>query len=151
MSCAPQGVRRDPRSEEEPGRILHEHRTLDDPHRVCRSELGVSVLWRRRHTPQWVNLLVAYCDHEGDAILDTPIVDRLGRHLPLLNSLLAALDWIVGRLDDPAGGSLWVRRATPSGIANQVWEDSVDSYYHADGKIFDFARPLGRSRPGVRV
>jgi glycogen debranching enzyme len=45
-------------------------------------------------------------------------------------------------LDDPAGGGyLWVRRATPDGIRNQVWEDSTDSYYHADGKLFDPNRP----------
>jgi glycogen debranching enzyme len=58
------------------------------------------------------------------------------------DSLLAALAWIVGRIDDPIGGGyLWVRRAAPHGIQNQVWEDSFDSYYHADGSIFDFTRP----------
>ena len=29
----------------------------------------------------------------------------------------------------------------PDGIANQVWEDSSDSYYHEDGTIFDFTQP----------
>jgi glycogen debranching enzyme len=48
----------------------------------------------------------------------------------------------VGRLDDPAGaGCLWVRRTSPNGIPNQVWEDSSDSHYHADGTIFDFQQP----------
>ena len=68
--------------------------------------------------------------------------DRLGRRVTLLDSLLAALGWILGRLDDPAGGGyLWVRGRSPDGIANQVWEDSGDSYYHADGTLFDFTRP----------
>jgi glycogen debranching enzyme len=50
--------------------------------------------------------------------------------------------WIAGRLDDPScRGYVWVRRAGPNGIPNQVWEDSWDSHYHADGSIFDFTRP----------
>jgi glycogen debranching enzyme len=35
---------------------------------------------------------------------------------------------------------MWVRRMSPDGIANQVWEDSADSYYHANGRVFDFTR-----------
>jgi glycogen debranching enzyme len=138
-----QGVRHDRRAEEEPGRIIHEHRLPDD---VLRPEL--ERLWSFPYygavdsTPQWINLLVAYTARAGDSILDTMIVDRLGRQLTLFDSLLAALGWIIGRLDDPAGGGyLWVRRASPDGIANQVWEDSGDSYYHADGTLFDFTRP----------
>jgi glycogen debranching enzyme len=45
-------------------------------------------------------------------------------------------------MDDPScGGYLWVRRADPRGAPNQVWEDSVDSHYHADGRQFDFSWP----------
>src|SRR5205823_11739615 len=55
-------------------------------------------------------------------------------------------DWIASRLDDPRGGGyLWVQRATPDGIANQVWEDSADAYYGADGTL------LGPSRPYAPV
>ena len=39
-------------------------------------------------------------------------------------------------------GFLWVRRSDPHGIAHQVWEDSGDSHYHADGSIFDPTRPF---------
>jgi glycogen debranching enzyme len=141
--AALQGVQHDPRAEEEPGRIIHEHRVTED---VLRPEL--ELVWSFPYygsvdsTPQWINLLAAYTARYGDAILDTQIVDRLGREVTLFDSLLAALRWIVGRLDDPAGGGyLWVRRASPDGIANQVWEDSGDSYYHEDGTVFDFARP----------
>src|SRR5258708_36604013 len=58
------------------------------------------------------------------------------------DSLLAAVGWIARRIDDPiGGGSLWVRRAGPRSIANQVWEASFDSHYHADGSLFDVTQP----------
>ena len=93
-------------------------------------------------TPQWINLLGAYCPRQGTGILDERLTDRLWRSITVRDSLLAALAWIVGRMDDPIGGGyLWVRRAGPHGIQNQVWEDSFDSYYHADGSLFDGTRP----------
>lgn len=139
-----QGVRYHPRGEEEPGRILHEHRHPDDPHTT-----RLEVLWDFPYygavdsTPQWINLLAAYRECAGDpGMLDEPVVDRRWRRLSLRDSLLAAVGWLLRRLEDPAGGGyLWVRRASPHGIPNQVWEDSADSYHHADGTIFDFTRP----------
>ncbi len=92
-------------------------------------------------TPQWISLLVALCAREGDEILKTPLLDRMGGTRTVRDALVAALTWILGRLDDPIGGGfLWVRRMSPHDIPNQVWEDSGDSYYH-DGTIFDFSRP----------
>jgi glycogen debranching enzyme len=138
-----QGVCHDPCADEEPGRILHEDRLSDD---VRRADLERA--WRFPYygsvdsTPQWINLLAALAVRSDDAILDAVLVDRLGRRITLLDSLLAALAWILGRLDDPAaGGFLWVRRSSSLGIANQAWEDSGDAYYHADGALFDVTRP----------
>ena len=140
-----QGVRHNPRAEEEPGRILHEHRHPDDPHAV---RLAAQAGWEFPYygavdtTPQWINLLNAYCERQGPDLLDETITDRQWRQVTLRDSLMAALVWIVGRMDDPAnGGYVCVRRTNPSGIANQVWEDSPDSYYHADGTLFDVTRP----------
>lgn len=138
-----QGLKDDPRAEEEPGRIIHEHRPPGDP---LLPEL--ERFWTFPYygavdsTPQWVNLMVAYVAQCGDEIVRAELADRQGRVRTMTDCLEAALGWIVRRLDDPAGGGyLWVRRALPDGIPNQVWEDSVDSYYHADGTIFDFTRP----------
>jgi glycogen debranching enzyme len=144
-----QGVVDNARGEEEPGRILHEHRHPDDPHAAQLSEFWDFPYYGAvDSTPQWINLLATYCDHYGDALLDEPIVDRLWRRLTVRDSLLAALSWVLRRLDDPAGGGyLWVRRASPSGIANQVWEDSPDSYHHADGALLDFTRPYAPVAP----
>jgi glycogen debranching enzyme len=139
-----QGVRTNPRSEEEPGRILHEFRAPDDPHAVRLTASGWDFPYYGAvdTTPQWVNLLGAYCARQGFDILDERLTDRQWRSVTVRDSLLAALAWIVGRIDDPIGGGyLWVRRAGPHGIQNQVWEDSFDSYYHADGSLFDVTRP----------
>jgi glycogen debranching enzyme len=138
-----QGVHDNPRGEEEPGRILHEHRPPDD-----RLVARLGEHWDFPYygavdsTPQWINLLVAVCERDGGEILATPLLDRTGRTRTVRDALDDAITWILRRLDDPIGaGFLWVRRASPDGIPNQVWEDSGDSYYHEDGTIFDFSRP----------
>jgi glycogen debranching enzyme len=134
-----QGVSNNPRAEEEPGRILHELRHPDDPHAMALAEhWDLPYYGAVDTTPQWINLLGAYCAGLGNTLLDERVTDRLGRCVSMRDSLLAALEWIVRRLEDPVGrGYLWVRRAHAHGIANQVWEDSFDSYYHQDGILFD--------------
>jgi glycogen debranching enzyme len=139
-----QGVSTNPRGEEEPGRILHEFRAPDDPHCAALSDGGWDFPYYGTvdATPQWINLLGAYCAAHGTSLLDEPLTDRAWRAITLRDSLLSALGWIVGRMDDPScRGYVWVRRAGPHSISNQVWEDSWDSHYHADGSIFDFTRP----------
>jgi glycogen debranching enzyme len=139
-----QGVSYNLRSEEEPGRILHEFRAPDDPHAIRLSQGGWDFPYYGAvdTTPQWINLLGAHCARYGSDVLDEKLTDRAWRSVTLRDSLLAAVSWILGRMDDPVGGGyLWVRRAGPHGIPNQVWEDSFDSHYHADGSLFDFTRP----------
>jgi glycogen debranching enzyme len=138
-----QGVEVNPRGDEEPGRILHEYRHPDDPHALQLSEhWDFPYFGTVDATPQWINLLGAYAARHGSDILEERVTDRLWRNITVRDSLLSALAWIVQRLDDPAGGGfVWVRRATPFGIPNQVWEDSPDSHYFEDGALFDFNRP----------
>jgi glycogen debranching enzyme len=139
-----QGVDFNTRREEEPGRILHEFRAPDDPHAIRLVEGGWDFPYYGAvdTTPQWVNLLGAHCARYGCGVLDESLTDRAWRSITVRDSLLAAIGWIVRRMDDPVcGGYLWVRRAGPHGITNQVWEDSFDSHYHADGSLFDVARP----------
>jgi glycogen debranching enzyme len=139
-----QGIRHNLRAEEEPGRILHEFRAPDDPHAIRLSASGWDFPYYGAvdTTPQWINLLGAHCARYGLDVLDEQVTDRAWRTITIRDSLVAALGWIVGRMDDPVGGGcLWVRRAGAHGIPNQVWEDSFDSHYHADGSLFDFTRP----------
>ncbi|HEV7665317.1 MAG TPA: hypothetical protein VGQ62_17430 [Chloroflexota bacterium] len=139
-----QGLIDNPRAEEEPGRIIHEHRAPDDPQALRLSETG----WDFPYfgavdtTPQWINLLGAYCARHGSGLLDETLHNRSWAIVTVRDSLLAALVWVVRRLDDARGGGfVWVRRASPNGIPNQVWEDSCDSYYHADGRLLDSSLP----------
>lgn len=135
-----QGVRVDNRSEEEPGRILHELRTPDDPHVEWLRHLGWDFPYYGSvdATPQWVSLLGAYVERYGTDFLDAPLTDRTFHVVTLRASLERALAWIVERLESPAaGGFLWVRRANPNGIANQVWQDSYDAYFLDDGTLLD--------------
>jgi glycogen debranching enzyme len=139
-----QGVVFSQRAEEEPGRILHEFRAPDDPQGARLEQIGWDFPYYGTvdATAHWVNLLGAYCERYGLDILETPLTNRAWQSITLRDSLESALGWIVGRLDNSdAGGWLWVRRSNPSGIANQVWEDSYDAYYHADGTLFDPAQP----------
>ena len=140
-----QGVVLNLRSEEEPGRILHESRVPDDPHalRLAQTDWSFPYYGSVDATPQWVNLLGAYCERCGPDVLDVPLTDRASNSITLRDSLASAVAWIIGRLDSlEAGGFVWVRRANPNGIANQVWEDSYDAYYQADGTLFDASRPF---------
>ena len=135
-----QGVRDNPRGEEEPGRILHEHRYAHDPYAaLLRRHWDLPYYGAIDTTPMWINALVAYCDKLRDgSILRARSTNRQRRRVSLLESLLAALDWLQRRLDDPSGGGfLWARRSTPMGLANQVWEDSFDAYYFPDGRLVD--------------
>ncbi len=144
-----QGVVENPRADEQPGRILHEHRYAHD---ARAAELGAH--WDFPYygavdsTPQWIILLGACCNRYGDTILREPLVDRLGRRITLRDSLQAALAWLLTRLDDPHGyGFLWVKRSSPTGMLNQVWEDSFDAYHHADGRLLDPEVPYAPVAP----
>lgn len=138
-----QGVRYHSRAEEEPGRILHEHRHADDAlAEHLRERWDFPYFGAVDSTPQWINLLGQYCHRHGADILDETVVDRRQRRRTLRHSLEAAVGWLLRRLDAPdRGGYVCVRRASRDGIPNQVWEDSTDSHHHANGALLDPAVP----------
>jgi len=76
-------------------------------------------------TPLFVMLAGAYAERTGDlAFLDT-----------LWPALIAAMAWIEGPGDSNGDGFLDYARGEASGLANQGWKDSVDSIFHADGRL----------------
>ncbi len=139
-----QGVCHNPRGEEEPGRMLHEHRELDDPRGAeLAAHWDFPYFGAVDTTPQWVNLLAAFCLRFGPGVLAESQVDRRGISVTVRESLVAALGWTCARLDAPAGGGyLWVQPALPTSIGNQVFEDSSDSYYEEDGTLLSSAQPF---------
>lgn len=125
--------------EEEPGRIIHEARDpkLDPVARELTEQRG----WGWPYygsvdaTPEFIRTLIAYCRHEGYEIMNHPYTDRSGKQQVIADALERAVAWICGRLDATREGLLEFKHANPGGIENQVWKDSWDSYFHADGTI----------------
>jgi glycogen debranching enzyme len=118
-----QGTTIDPRTEEEPGRILHEMRFGE----TASLALGGGRIYYGTvdATPLFV-MLVGELSRWGnrraevDALL--PAADR-------------ALEWIVEHGDKDGDGYVEYQRTTDHGLQNQGWKDSWDSMRFADGSL----------------
>jgi glycogen debranching enzyme len=113
----------DAKSDAEPGKILHEMRAGE------MAQLG-EVPFRLYYgsvdsTPLFVLLAGLYVEQTGD-------VATLQSLWPAIE---AALAWIAEFGDPDGDGFLEYARATEQGLANQGWKDSVDSVFHADGRL----------------
>ncbi len=129
--AAYQGMKFDPTTQEEPGRILH--------------ELRVGELARRKAIPHvpyygtidatqlWLYVLCQYFDWSGD-------MEMIRRLWPAVRM---ALDWLSNSLDER--GYLTYRTECPDGLINQGWKDSGDSTMHADGRLAD--QPIALCEP----
>ena len=123
MLARHQGKSVDPRSEEEPGRILHELRW------------GLSGTGRGRSpsryygtadaTPLFVMLLGELHNWIGDAPIFADLLPNAER----------AVEWIVEFGDRDGDGFVEYRRATEQGLVNQGWKDSWDGIGFADGSV----------------
>ncbi len=110
-------------SDSAPGKILHEMRKSE----MC--ALG-EVPFAKYYggvdtTPLFVMLAGAYAQRTGDlAFIEA-----------LWPALEAAMAWIEGPGDSNQDGFLDYERGEATGLANQGWKDSVDSIFHADGRL----------------
>lgn len=135
-----QGVSINIEREEEPGRIAHEIRLLDDSIAI---ELTKRLGWGWPYygsvdaTPEFIRTLTAYCQRteENRAFLGEVYTDRNGEEHTMGHSLELALEWILGRLASNTEGLLEFKSMFATGIENQVWKDSWDAYHHADGTM----------------
>ncbi|MGD0743484.1 MAG: glycogen debranching N-terminal domain-containing protein [Acidimicrobiales bacterium] len=118
-----QGERVEPRTEEEPGRILHEMRSgLTGA--AGRGEESV-YYGSIDSTPLFVMLL-------GELLgwgVDDSVIDRLLPHAD------RALDWIEHYGDRDGDGFVEYQRRTDRGLVNQGWKDSFDGVNFANGRI----------------
>jgi len=118
-----QGRNIDPRSEEQPGRILHEMRFGDAP---SLSLGGGSIYYGTADaTPLFVTLL-GELRRWG---LAREVVDEL------LPNAERALEWIENYGDIDGDGYVEYQRMTDRGLANQGWKDSGDGIRYADGTV----------------
>jgi glycogen debranching enzyme len=118
-----QGTKVDPWRDEEPGKILHEIRRgeLAGAGRIPHTPYYGSV----DATPLFVFLYAQYFRWTGD-------MDFAKQLLPNVN---AALDWIDRYGDRDRDGFVEYSSASPRGLANQGWKDSIDSVVHPDGRL----------------
>lgn len=133
-----QGVEYNANREEEPGRIIHESRKPDDP---IAAQLTEDYGWGWPYygsvdsTPEFIRTIAAYCqdDYEGNAFLFQKYNDKNGTTRIVADALVYAVEWLIRRLNSNPEGLLESKSTIPKGIENQVWKDSWDSYFHADG------------------
>ncbi|MEY2568464.1 MAG: hypothetical protein QOE35_2993 [Actinomycetota bacterium] len=118
-----QGEKVDPRSEEEPGRILHEMRFGD----AASLSLGGGRVYYGSvdSTPLFV-MLLGELRRWG---LAREVVDQLAPHAD------RAMAWIEEYGDRDGDGYVEYKRATDRGLENQGWKDSHDGIRFLDGEV----------------
>jgi glycogen debranching enzyme len=119
--AATQSTSIDPRSDAQPGKILHELRHGE------MANLG-EVPFARYYgsvdaTPLFVVLAGMYLERTGD----------LATIQQIWSNVCAALRWMDEYGDVDGDGFVEYARAKASGLANQGWKDSHDAVFHADG------------------
>lgn len=120
-----QGVRVVDRTEEEPGRILHEVRV---GMRATQALGGADTYYGSIDaTPLFVMLL-------GEAYRWGLPAAELDRLLPAADRAIA---WIEEFGDRDGDGYVEYQRRSPMGLVNQGWKDSFDGVTFADGRIAD--------------
>lgn len=155
-----QGEKFNPISEEEPGRIFHEHRSLDikgpgteisDQSKQILKKL--SEKWGGTEqemtyygsvdaTPLYVRLVADYVSKFGNEILEKEIIHKNGGRFTIKESLIRAVEWIENRLKTSELKLLEYKRTNPKGHANPVWKDSPTAYIHENGEIANHEAPI---------
>jgi glycogen debranching enzyme len=121
-----QGTREDPRTEEQPGRILHEARAgADFP---LTAGAGGTYYGTADATPLFVVLLGEL--HRWGALG----AEDLAELLPHADRALA---WVEQHGDRDGDGFVEYARASPTGLLQQGWKDSPDGITAADGTVPD--------------
>lgn len=145
-------------SEEEPGRIPHEARSLFvGDRRIGTASEAILTSLRRcwggtadrvlyygsvDATPLYARLVVRHCAHHGRQILGGRYVGTDGEERTVRESLIAALDWVTSRLAASTLGMVEFLRRNPAGTVHQVWRDSLTSYVHRDGSPANREAPI---------
>lgn len=155
-----QGVAINQTTEEEPGRIHHEYRSLffNDKRISAESERilrELVVRWGEREdadellyygsvdaTPLYVRLVLDFLERHDPLILDTKYTRKDGKEATIHESVLRALSWIEKRIDTSSLGLVEFKRTNPRGIENQVWKDSKEAYTHENGEPANHDWPI---------
>ena len=118
-----QGTVDDAFTDQEPGKILHEHRRGEMA--TCREIPFIPYYGSVDATPLFVMLAAEYLKWTDDLDFTRevwPAVDR-------------AVAWMLKAGEAQGRGFLTYARRSPLGLPNQGWKDSHDSIMHADGRL----------------
>lgn len=145
-------------SEEERGRIHHEHRTLwignryagdgvakilaDLGPRWGGTERELTTYWTVDATPQFLRALCDHCLRYGAQYLDVAHRHRRGGEITGRESAKFGLDWLVGRISASDLGLLEFHRRTPASHHFQVMRDGRVAYLHEDGSPANIQAPI---------
>ncbi|MFA5926565.1 MAG: hypothetical protein WCT32_02255 [Patescibacteria group bacterium] len=155
-----QGNKHDNDSEEEPGKIPHEYRSLfledkkinRDQQRILQA-LGKQWGWNRNKkevcyygsidaTPQFIRLVSKYCLLYGDDILEQEIKHQDGERTTVREIALRSARWLAQKLKQSDIGLLEFCRTNPRGIKWQVLRDGSTAYIHPNGSLANFQAPI---------
>lgn len=168
--AALQGTITDVRTEEEPGKIHHEYRSLVMYGRPVQPE-SVQIFrqlasnWHLAETeeelltfsqltnyctvdasPLYVRLVGRYCARHGPGILDETYIPRrpgtAAYRATIRDAVRAAAGWIANKIEHSEVGLLEWQRMTPWGHCFQAWKDGGTSYLHADGSYANYNGPM---------
>jgi glycogen debranching enzyme len=168
--AALQGTLLDRQTEEEPGKIHHEYRSLapdGEPLDPSARDIFFSLArgWELAETedelaalrdyvlyptvdatPLYVRLIARYCAAYGGDILRheyTPRRWTAGSGRPTIGqSVFQAVEWIAGHLERSDLGLLEFQRMTSHGHPFQAWKDGGTSYLHPDGRYANYNGPI---------
>lgn len=146
------------KNEEEPGKIVHEYRSIvvDGKHvqgtsRQIFEELAdkwggdektLVYYGSIDSTPHFIRLLGAYTEQYGDQILHQRITAKNGQQRLMSDVLDKALEWILAKLDESQSGLVEYKKRTLHGIDNQVWKDSREFYVHENKHMVNHDTPI---------
>ncbi|MDB5164041.1 MAG: glycogen debranching enzyme [Candidatus Saccharibacteria bacterium] len=148
-----QGVKQDNKSEEEPGKIAHEHRErpTDPTSQLIFNEL--TERWGTHNgkltyygsidaTPLFIRVLCQYTRHYGEELLLSVVTRENGQSVAMRQALQDAVTWLESKLKSSQSGLLEYKRVNPRGIENQAWKDSKEFYVHENGQLANHKYPI---------
>lgn len=153
-----QGLNSNAMTEEEPGKIIHEYRTLTiGGKKINKSSQKIFYELAGKWggdanelayygsvdaTPLFLKVLHQYCSIYGDSILNQEVVRRDGQKVQMLQSAHAAAGWLSAKLKQSASGMLEFHRMNPHGMFNQAWKDSDQFYVHENKQPANHDYPI---------